>query len=49
MIIRYLFPTAIVLLSLGASVVYALARDWRLALYFLAGAVITACAAAGGR
>jgi hypothetical protein len=33
----YIFPVILIMLDLGASVVYALAADWRRALYFFDG------------
>ena len=38
-----IFPILLIALDLGASVVYAVALDWRRALYWLAAAVLTAC------
>jgi hypothetical protein len=38
-----IFPTLLIVLDLGASVVYAVALDWRRALYWAAAAVLTAC------
>ncbi len=38
---RFLFPIAIILLNLGAAVVYGLAGDWRRAVYWAAAAVLT--------
>ena len=37
-----LLPSAMIVLSLGSSVGYVLADDWRRAVYWLAAAVITA-------
>ena len=36
------FPATLILLDLGASVVYAVSGDWRRAIYWLAAAVLTA-------
>jgi hypothetical protein len=36
-------PMALVVLDLGASLVYALAYDWRRAIYWFAAAVLTSC------
>jgi hypothetical protein len=38
-----IFPMLLIALDLGASVVHAVALDWRRALYWLAAAVLTAC------
>jgi hypothetical protein len=38
-----IFPILLIALDLSASVVYAVALDWRRALYWLAAAVLTAC------
>ena len=38
-----IFPILLIALDLGASVVYAVALDWRRALYWIAAAVLTAC------
>ena len=39
----YLFPSALILLDLGASLFYAIDGDLRRTLYWLAAAVLTAC------
>jgi hypothetical protein len=36
------FPMLLILLDLGASLVYALSDDWRRAIYWFAAAVLTA-------
>ena len=38
-----LFPLAQMALSLGASVVYAFAKDWKHAAYWLLGCLISGC------
>lgn len=38
-----LFPTALILLDIGAAVVYATMLDWRRAIYWIAAAVLTTC------
>ncbi len=38
-----IFPAVLILLDLGAAVVYALAADPRRAVYWVAGAVLTLC------
>lgn len=37
----HLFPITLILLDLGASVVYASSLDWRRSLYWFAAAVLT--------
>ena len=37
------FPTVLIALNIGAAIVYAIARDWRRAIYWIAAAVLTAC------
>ena len=36
---KYIFPVAIILLNIGAAVMYAVAYDMRKAIYFIAAAV----------
>jgi hypothetical protein len=43
MIPTWLFPAALVTLDVGAAIVYALAYDWRRAVYWLAAATLTLC------
>lgn len=38
-----ILPLVLILIDLGAAVVYALAFDWRRAVYWIAAAVLTAC------
>ena len=37
----YLFPSLLILLDLGAALVYAMDGDWRKGVYWLAAAVLT--------
>lgn len=37
-----LFPTILIVLDLGASIMWLVAGDWRRAIYWLAAAVLTA-------
>jgi hypothetical protein len=37
-----LFPVLLIMLDIGAAVVYACGQDWRLGIYWLAAAVLTA-------
>jgi len=38
-----IFPTILIVLDVGAALVYALDMDWRRAIYWLAAAVLTTC------
>ena len=38
--IKYLFPYALILLDIGAAVVYAANRDFKMAVYWIAAAVL---------
>lgn len=38
----HIFPTLLIILDVGASIVYASAFDWRRAIYWLAAAILTA-------
>lgn len=40
---KILFPLTLIVLDIGASVVYACCYDWRRSIYWLAAAVLTAC------
>lgn len=40
---EYIFPTALILLDLCAAIVYAVKFDFRMFLYWLAAATLTAC------
>ncbi len=37
---KYLFPIALIILDLGAAVVYALNKEYKMAVYWLAAAVL---------
>jgi len=37
-----LFPVLLIVLDIGASIVYACGQDWRRGIYWLAAAVLTA-------
>ena len=41
--VEQLFPTILIALDLGASLIYALSFNFRLAIYWFAAAVLTAC------
>jgi hypothetical protein len=38
-----IFPSVLILLDMGASIVYATQYDWRRSIYWLAAAVLTTC------
>ena len=40
---KYIFPTVLICLNFGAAVVYALSRDFKMAVYWLAAAVLNIC------
>ena len=37
---KYLFPVALIILDLGAAIIYALNKDYKMAIYWLAVAVL---------
>ena len=39
---EYVFPSVLIALDLAAAIPYALQRDWRMAVYWLAAATLTA-------
>ncbi len=45
---KYIFPLILILLDVGAAVVYAVYRDWRMAVYWLSAAVLNICVILGG-
>ena len=48
--IEYIFPTVLIALDVCAAVPYAWHGNWRMAVYWLAAATLTACATyTGGR
>ncbi len=40
---KYIFPVALIALNLGATVVYAACRDYKMALYWLFAAGLNIC------
>jgi hypothetical protein len=38
----YLFPTLLIILDIGAAIVWAFEGDWRRFIYWLAAAILTA-------
>lgn len=47
---EYIFPTILIALDVAAAVPYAVQSNWRMAIYWLAAATLTACVTyTGGR
>ena len=40
---EYIFPTALIVLNIGAAVLCAVNRDYQKAIYWIAAAVLNAC------
>lgn len=40
---EWMFPTVLIALDVCAALVYAVKADWRMAVYWLAAATLTAC------
>ena len=40
---QYIFPSLLILLDLGAALVYALSGDYKMAIYWVAAAVLNCC------
>jgi hypothetical protein len=40
---EFIFPTILISLDVAAAVPYAVRADWRMAIYWLAAATLTAC------
>lgn len=38
----HIFPTVLILLDIGAAVMYGAAHDWRMVIYWIAAAVLNA-------
>ena len=45
--IKYIFPALLILLDVGAAIVYAIKKDWRMAIYWTAAAIINVCVTIG--
>lgn len=45
---KYIFPIILIVLQLGAAVVYAVHKDVRMAVYWFAAAVLNVCVVIGG-
>lgn len=39
---KYIFPLILILLDIGAAIVYAASKDWKMAIYWIAAAVLNA-------
>jgi hypothetical protein len=39
---KYLFPCVLIALDVGAAIVYALNTDWKMTIYWIAAAVLSA-------
>lgn len=40
---KYIFPVALIALDVGAAIVYAYNHDYKMALYWVAAAVLNCC------
>lgn len=40
---QYIFPTALIVLNIGAAVLCAVNRDYKKSIYWIAAAVLNAC------
>lgn len=40
---KYIFPIALIALDVGAAVVYAFQKDFKMSLYWIAAAVLNCC------
>lgn len=40
---EYIFPTALIVLNIGAAILYAVNRDYQKMTYWIAAAVLNAC------
>lgn len=45
---QYIFPLLLIALDIGAAVVYAIAKDWRMVTYWIAAAVLNVSVTFGG-
>lgn len=41
--IKYIFPIALIVLDVGAAIVYAFNKDFKMATYWIAAAVLNVC------
>lgn len=40
---KYVFPIALIILDLGAAFVYAINKDFKMAIYWIAAAILNIC------
>lgn len=40
---KYIFPVALILLDVGAAIVYAINKEYKMAVYWIAAAVLNCC------
>lgn len=40
---KYIFPTALIVLDIGAAIVYALQKDFKMMTYWISAAVLNIC------
>lgn len=40
---KYIFPIALIILDLGAAFVYALNKDFKMCVYWIAAAILNCC------
>lgn len=40
---EWIFPSVLIALDVGAAIIYAKVCEWRMAIYWLAAATLTAC------
>lgn len=40
---KYIFPIILIVLDVGAAMVYALAKDYKMAVYWIAAAILNIC------
>lgn len=40
---KYIFPVSLIVLDLGAAIVYALNKDFKMATYWISAAVLNVC------
>lgn len=40
---KYIFPVALIALDLGAALVYAISKDFKMSFYWIAAAVLNCC------
>lgn len=40
---KYIFPIILIALDLGAAIMYAIGKDFKMALYWVAAAVLNCC------